>query len=119
MHSLRSAVPATSRSPTSLPNKRYERHTIEELAKDEKIDPIDMFIRIIREGNAANDDALIVAKSMTEADIELFYKQPWVMVASDGGIDLRHPRGAGTFPRVLGASCARSTGSRCTRRFAR
>src|ERR1044072_1882343 len=24
------------------------------------------------------------------------------MVASDGGIDLRHPRGAGTFPRVLG-----------------
>ena len=84
------------------PNKRYEQHTIEQLAQAEKIDPIDMFIRIIREGNAANDDALIVAKSMTEGDIELFYKQPWVMVASDGGIDLRHPRGAGTFPRVLG-----------------
>jgi N-acyl-D-amino-acid deacylase len=84
------------------PNKRYEQHTIEQLAQDEKTDVIDMFIRIIREGNAANDDALIVAKSMTEADIELFYKQPWVMVASDGGIDLRHPRGAGTFPRVLG-----------------
>jgi N-acyl-D-amino-acid deacylase len=84
------------------PNKRYEQHTIEQLAQDEKIDPIEMFIRIIREGNAANDDALIVAKSMTDEDIELFYKQPWVMVASDGGIDLRHPRGAGTFPRVLG-----------------
>ncbi len=27
---------------------------------------------------------------------------PWVMVASDGGIGTRHPRGAGTFPRVLG-----------------
>jgi N-acyl-D-amino-acid deacylase len=84
------------------PNKRYEQRTIEQLAQDEKIDPIDMFIRIIREGNAANDDALIVAKSMTDEDIEMFYKQPWVMVASDGGIDLRHPRGAGTFPRVLG-----------------
>lgn len=24
------------------------------------------------------------------------------MVASDGGIGMRHPRGAGTFPRVLG-----------------
>ena len=84
------------------PNKRYEQHAIEQLAQDEHIDAVDMFIRIIREGNAANDDALIVAKSMTEADIELFYKQPWVMVASDGGIDLRHPRGAGTFPRVLG-----------------
>ena len=39
---------------------------------------------------------------MTEADIKAFYQQPWVMVASDGGIDSTHPRGAGTFPRVLG-----------------
>ena len=29
-------------------------------------------------------------------------EQPWVMVGSDGGIGVRHPRGAGTFPRVLG-----------------
>jgi N-acyl-D-amino-acid deacylase len=84
------------------PNVHYEQQTIEHLARNERIDPIEMFIRIIREGNAANDDAAVVAKSMTEGDIELFYKQPWVMVASDGGIDLQHPRGAGTFPRVLG-----------------
>jgi N-acyl-D-amino-acid deacylase len=84
------------------PNKRYEQQTIEQLARSERIDPVEMFIRIIREGNAANDDAAVIAKSMTEADIELFYKQPWVMVASDGGIGGAHPRGAGTFPRVLG-----------------
>jgi N-acyl-D-amino-acid deacylase len=84
------------------PNKRYEQQTIEQLAQSERIDPIEMFIKIIREGNAANDEALVIAKSMTDADIELFYKQPWVMVASDGGIDMQHPRGAGTFPRVLG-----------------
>jgi N-acyl-D-amino-acid deacylase len=84
------------------PNKRYEQQTIEQLAKSEQIDPVAMFIKIIREGNAANDDAMVIAKSMTEADIELFYKQPWVMVASDGGIGGAHPRGAGTFPRVLG-----------------
>jgi N-acyl-D-amino-acid deacylase len=83
-------------------NKRYEQQTIAQLAQSESIDPIDMFVRIIREGDAANNDALIIAKSMTEGDIELFYKQPWVMVASDGGIDSQHPRGAGTFPRVLG-----------------
>jgi N-acyl-D-amino-acid deacylase len=83
-------------------NKRYEQQTIEQLAQGEHVDVIEMFVRIIREGNAANDDALIIAKSMTDADIELFYKQPWVMVASDGGIDSQHPRGAGTFPRVLG-----------------
>jgi len=83
-------------------NKSYEQHTIEQLAQNEHIDAVDMFIKIIREGNAANDEALVIAKSMTDADIQLFYKQPWVMVASDGGIDGQHPRGAGTFPRVLG-----------------
>ena len=39
---------------------------------------------------------------MIDDDIRAFYRQPWVMVASDGGIDARHPRGAGTFPKVLG-----------------
>ena len=39
---------------------------------------------------------------MSEPDMRIFYQQPWVMVASDGGIGVRHPRGAGTFPRVLG-----------------
>ena len=39
---------------------------------------------------------------MIEKDIRAFYTQSWVMVASDGGIGGRHPRGAGTFPKVLG-----------------
>jgi len=39
---------------------------------------------------------------MIESDIKAFYQRPWVMVASDGGIGALHPRGAGTFPRVLG-----------------
>ena len=36
------------------------------------------------------------------ADMQAFMRQPWAMVASDGGINTSHPRGAGTFPRVLG-----------------
>jgi N-acyl-D-aspartate/D-glutamate deacylase len=39
---------------------------------------------------------------MAEPDLRAFYQQPWVMVASDGGVANNHPRGAGTFPRVLG-----------------
>ena len=39
---------------------------------------------------------------MVDEDIRAFYTRPWVMVGSDGGIANRHPRGAGTFPRVLG-----------------
>ena len=45
----------------------------------------------------------VVCHSMKESDIRTFYTQPWVMVSSDGGIGSRHPRGAGTYPRVLGS----------------
>ena len=38
----------------------------------------------------------------TGPDMREFFVQPWVMVASDGGIGMRHPRATGTFPRVLG-----------------
>jgi N-acyl-D-amino-acid deacylase len=54
-------------------------------------------MKIVRDGGAG-----IVCRSMKEPDIRVFYQQPWVMVSSDGGIGSRHPRGAGTYPKVLG-----------------
>ncbi len=84
------------------PNPSYEGHTLADLAKSNKLSAIDMYIRIIREGDAANTEAGVIGHSMIESDIKAFYQQPWVMVASDGGIGVAHPRGAGTFPRVLG-----------------
>jgi N-acyl-D-amino-acid deacylase len=84
------------------PNTSYEGHTIAELARTNGVTPVEMYIRIIREGDADNTEANVIGKSMVEPDIKAFYQQPWVMVASDGGIGSRHPRGAGTFPRVLG-----------------
>lgn len=84
------------------PNPDYEHHTIEELAHTKGVTPVEMYIRIIREGDAAKTEAGVIGQSMTEPDIKAFYQQPWVMVASDGGLGSDHPRGAGTFPRVLG-----------------
>jgi N-acyl-D-amino-acid deacylase len=84
------------------PHPDYEHHTLEELAQTRGISPVDMYVRIIREGDAAGTEAGVIGQSMIEADIKTFYQQPWVMVASDGGIGSAHPRGAGTFPRVLG-----------------
>jgi N-acyl-D-amino-acid deacylase len=84
------------------PHPDYAGHTIAALAKASHLSDVDMFIRLIREGDAANTEAIIIGQSMIEPDIKAFYQQPWVMVASDGGIGTSHPRGAGTFPRVLG-----------------
>ncbi len=84
------------------PHPEYAGHTIAELAAQRRISPVQMYIQIIGEGDAANTEAGVIGKSMIEGDIKAFYQQPWVMVASDGGIGSHHPRGAGTYPRVLG-----------------
>jgi N-acyl-D-amino-acid deacylase len=76
---------------------QYEGRNLEEIAKAETITPAALFSRIIADGGAD-----VIGHSMKEEDVFEFYKQPWVMVASDGGIHSAHPRGAGTFPRVLG-----------------
>ena len=75
----------------------YEFKTMEEISKREGITPVDLYMKIVRDGGAG-----VVCHSMKDDDIRTFYQQPWVMVSSDGGIGSRHPRGAGSYPRVLG-----------------
>ena len=75
----------------------YAGKTLEQIAKDENLTPVALYSKMVREGGAD-----IIGHSMTSEDVRAFYRQPWVMVASDGGIATDHPRGAGTFPRVLG-----------------
>ncbi len=75
----------------------YEFKTMEEISKREGITPVELYMKIVRDGSAG-----VVCHSMKDDDIRTFYEQPWVMVSSDGGIGSRHPRGAGSYPRVLG-----------------
>ena len=78
-------------------HRDYEFKTLAEISKQEGISAVDAYMKIVRDGGAG-----IVCHSMKEADIKVFYQQPWVMFSSDGGITSRHPRGAGTAPRILG-----------------
>jgi len=75
----------------------YEFRTLDAVARDRGTTPVELFMQIVKDGGAG-----VVCTSMIDEDIRAFYRQKWVMVASDGGIDARHPRGAGTFPKVLG-----------------
>lgn len=74
----------------------YEGKTLEEIAKSQNVSPVDVYIKIVKDGGAG-----VVCNSMNEEDVKNFYQQSWVMVSSDGGIGSRHPRGTGTFTRVL------------------
>lgn len=75
----------------------YAGRNLEQIARAEGVSTTDLFAKIVKDGGAD-----IIGHSMKTEDVDTFYRQPWVMVASDGGIDNDHPRGAGTFPRVLG-----------------
>lgn len=82
---------------TRLPRyPQYQGKRLSEAAAAEGLGEVDFFIRI------AEDEVGIIGHTMSEPDLQVFYQQPWVMVASDGGVGNNHPRGAGTFPRVLG-----------------
>ncbi|MDQ3063674.1 MAG: D-aminoacylase [Acidobacteriota bacterium] len=78
-------------------HRNYEGKTLEEIAKLQGVSPVDVYIQIVKDGGAG-----VVCNSMNEADVKAFYIQSWVMVSSDGGIGSRHPRGTGTFTKVLG-----------------
>ena len=78
-------------------HQEYEFRTLDAIAAEQKRTPVEQFMQIVKDGGAS-----VVCTSMVDEDIRAFYRQPWVMVGSDGGLANRHPRGAGTFPRVLG-----------------
>jgi N-acyl-D-amino-acid deacylase len=70
---------------------------LDEAARRLGVSDIEAYIRF-----QGDEESGMIGHAMTESDLRTFYRQPWVMVASDGGIANNHPRGAGTFPRVLG-----------------
>lgn len=75
----------------------YEFKTLQQIADAQHSTPVAIYMQVVRDGGAS-----VVAQSMIEDDVRVFYTQPWVMIGSDGGITSRHPRGAGTYPRILG-----------------
>ena len=86
--------------------------TLAEIAALRGTDPATTLIDLIREAEALRvertskgedeDVESVIAVSMTEADIERLMAWPHINFCTDGGLDGTHPRGFGSFPRVLG-----------------
>ena len=88
-------------------NKKYEGKRMDEVARMMGKDPVDAFCDLLIAEHAT---PMAIYFSMSDADVELAMKQPWVGIGSDGAavdpsmtfMGRPHPRFYGTFPRVLG-----------------
>jgi len=81
--------------------------TLAEVAKMENKDPLDALFDLLIEDHAFTE---VVVFGMSEPDVTLALQQPWVAIDNDSsgaspegilGQEHPHPRGYGTFPRIL------------------
>jgi N-acyl-D-amino-acid deacylase len=89
------------------PNPEYVGKTLTEIAAIREIDAVTAFSELALEALAWQDEhggraEAIIATSMQDADISELLVWPHVNICTDGGLTDLHPRGAGSFPRVLG-----------------
>ena len=91
-------------NPNLLP---LQGKTLAEVARSRHQDPLEALFDLLIEDNAFTG---IIAFGMSEPDIVLALRQPWVSFDNDAegtsptgllGKDFTHPRAYGTFPRVL------------------
>jgi N-acyl-D-amino-acid deacylase len=83
-------------------NPSWQGKNLEEIARQEKKTPLEIALEIERNGGAQ-----IVNFGMSEEDVRLIMKQPFVATASDGGArvlgnSVPHPRSYGCYPRKIG-----------------
>ncbi len=76
--------------------------TLDEIAKAAGMSPVNVVLEIEQLGGAG-----AVAFTMSEEDVRLAMRQPWVATASDGSARIPdntkpHPRSYGCFPRKIG-----------------
>jgi N-acyl-D-amino-acid deacylase len=102
---------ADNGGPARLRIVRYEPDaglagkTLGEIAQLWKVTPTQAFMRIVRETEPVGDrrpEEGVIGTSVSEDDLRWFLAAPWSMFCTDGELDGAHPRGAGSFARILG-----------------
>lgn len=77
------------------------------IAATRDTDPVTALMQLTAEAAAweaqhGGSADMMIGTSMTEADVRALLAWPHSNVCTDGGLDDLHPRGTGTYPRVLG-----------------
>jgi N-acyl-D-amino-acid deacylase len=89
------------------PNPDYVGKSITDIAAILETDPVSTFTHLAEAADQWQQEhdrraEMIIGTSMNEADIDELMSWPETNICSDGGLLDLHPRGAGSFPRVLG-----------------
>jgi N-acyl-D-amino-acid deacylase len=88
------------------PDKSVEDKTLAEIAKMWNVTPEEAFMRLVKatysDDRSADTDAEVMGTGMSEDDVKWFVANPRIMFCTDGELDGKHPRGAGSFPRIMG-----------------
>jgi N-acyl-D-amino-acid deacylase len=89
------------------PRPEYAGKTVAQIATERGTDPATTLLALVKDADDARkagrpSGETIIAASMDEGDIEKIMAWPLTNICTDGELDGRHPRGYGSFTRVLG-----------------
>jgi N-acyl-D-amino-acid deacylase len=79
--------------------------TLAEIAAHWQLTAVEAYMRIVKTTEGADEGAQgvnVLGTSMSEDDVRWFIAHPEIMYSTDGALHGAHPRGAGSFPRILG-----------------
>ncbi len=90
----------------------YVGQTLAQIAAARGTDPAPTMLALIHEAKAyadAHNKRLdegdvqgVIGASMSEADVDRIIRWPYTSFCTDGSLNGRHPRGIGSFPRIMG-----------------
>lgn len=79
----------------------YAGRSVAQIAAERNTDAATTLMALIAEADAAHAEESVVATSMDENDIAQILRWPHSNICSDGQLQDPHPRGRGSYPRVL------------------
>ena len=87
---------------TFTPNPSYAGKTVRQIAALRGADPATTLMALIAESRGPDQSESVVGTGMDEHDIATLLRWPFTNICSDGELDGPHPRGFGSFTRILG-----------------
>lgn len=93
--------------PQFEPQPELAGHTLAEIAAAQGRAPVEVLLELAQKADALPDDddrvlESVIATSMDDADVARLMRWPHTNFCTDGELRDTHPRGFGSFPRILG-----------------